>query len=283
MRLRWFVAILLMGPLLAICALTAGLYFGSMKLAAWQTQRHRQAVAAAQTPARPTLQRHETPPLTMRELAQQIADISGPDQGTYRPIELVQVGEQDYLLLIAGTQIESRGGNNLESAGQAVTRQLSPYQEEVEALIAEHIPPGSTLHLAGHSLGGMVANALATNQELVAHYTVKTVTTFAAPVNACPNPEVAYHRYVVEGDLVPLAHRAAIWSRVKGPLEVLESTCAEGYAYLDQTMIDHSSGPNGLQNAHSSYEHSQDLGRVPPPFPIDRFESRGRFLAAPQP
>ncbi len=127
----------------------------------------------------------------------------------------------------------------------------------------------------------MVANALATDPDILEHYTVKSVTTFAAPVNVCPSPEVVYHRYVVEGDLVPLVHHAAIWSRIRGPLEVLESACAEGYAYLDQTLIDHSPGPNGLQNAHSSYEHSQNLSREPLPFPLDRYDSRGRFLAAP--
>ena len=283
MRSRWLIAILLITPLLGIGALAGSLSFSSRKLAAWQIQRDRQAATAAQAPARPALQRHETAPQNMRELAQQVADISGPDQGTYRPIEIVRIGEDDYLIMIAGTQLESRGGNNLESATQAVTRQLSPYQRQVEALIREHIPRGSILHFAGHSLGGMAANTLASNQDLLEHYTVKTVITFAAPVNTCPNPEVVYHRYVVEGDLVPLVHRAAIWSRVEGPLEVLKSTCAEGYAYLDQKTVDHSPGPNGLENAHSSYEESQDLIQEPLPFPVDRYASQGRFLAVPQP
>ncbi len=284
MRYRWLVAILLITPLLAIgCGVTTTLYIGSAKLDAWQAQRTHQAGAGAPTALPQTGHELAQPLQNMRDLAQHIAANSGREQGQYQPIEIVRIGEQDYLIVIAGTQLDSQGGNNVESAGQEVTKQSSPYLRHIRTLIQQHIPRGSTLHFAGHSLGGMVANTLAATPELLEHYTVKSVTTFGTPVNACANPKVEYHRYVVEGDLVPLVHRAAIWSRVKGPLAVLKSECAEGYAYLDQTLIDHSAGPNGLENAHSSYEESQDLLREELPFPIDRYESIGRFLATPQP
>lgn len=86
----------------------------------------------------------------------------------------------------------------------------------------------------------------------------------------------------MEGDLVPLVHWAAIWSRIKGPLEVLKSTCEEGYAYLEQTTVDHSSGPNGRKNPHSSYEYSRDLEGKPLPFSISRYDSLGQFAVEPQ-
>lgn len=279
---RRLVAILLSSLVLGIsAALIAGIYRGATKLATWQAQRERQAGVGVGTAPPPALHGHATPPQNMRDLAQQIAEITPIVQGHNKPIEFVQIGEQDYLILIGGTQLESTGGNNVESAVQAVTRQLSPYQRQVHALITQHIPRGSTLHFAGHSLGGMVANTLAITPEFLEHYRVKTVTTFAAPVNACPNREVVYHRYVVEGDLVPLVHKGAIWSRLKGPLGVLESECTGGYTYLEQQLIDHSPGPNGMENAHSSYEQSQDLIEEALPFLIDRYESRGRFKAVP--
>jgi hypothetical protein len=85
----------------------------------------------------------------------------------------------------------------------------------------------------------MVANTLAATPEFMDDYPVQSVTTFGTPVNACPNPDVVYRRYIVEGDLVPLLHWAVIWSRLKGPLEVLKSTCEEGYDYLKQDQRAH--------------------------------------------
>lgn len=279
MRYRRLVVILLVGLILGISAAVTAIR--SIIPVALARQDHQAGEGVGTAPLL-EIQEHEAPPQNMRDLAQKIMAISGREQGQYRPIGLVQIGEHDYLILIAGTQLDSEGGNNLESAVQEVTRQSSPYLRHIRALIKQHIPPGSNIHIAGHSLGGMVANTLVTTPDLLDHYSVKTVTTFGTPVNACPNPDVRYQRYIVEGDLVPLLHWAAIWSRIKGPLLVLESTCAGGYAYLDQTLIDHSPGPNGLKNPHSSYEYSQDLMREPLPFPIDRYESIGRFEGEPQ-
>jgi hypothetical protein len=122
-----------------------------------------------------------------------------------------------------------------------------------------------------------VANTLAATPEFMDDFTVQSVTTFGAPVNACPHPAVAYRRYIVEGDLVPLLHWAAIWSRLEGHLEVLKSPCEEEYDYLKQTFVGHSPGPNGMKNPHSSYEYSQDLVEEQLPFLIHRYDSIGRF------
>jgi pimeloyl-ACP methyl ester carboxylesterase len=247
---------------------------------AWQAR-----AASANQGAAPVLdlQAHEQPPENMRELAEKIMEITIREEGQYRPIEFVRIGEDEYLILISGTQLDSPGGNNPESAAQEMTRESSPYLRQIRALIKEHIPAGSRLHFAGHSLGGMVANTLAARPELLDEYTVVTVTTFASPVNACPNPDVAYQRYIVEGDLIPLLHWAAIWSRLEGPLGVLRSSCEQGYEYLDQTIVDHRARPDGVRNsAHSSYQFSQDLAELPLPFAVGRYEPMGRFEAEPQ-
>lgn len=273
-RYRWFVAILLAGAILAMCAAVTAIRF----IVPPALARHPEPVGAAVSSVpRLDLQAHEQPPENMRDLAQKIMDLSMREEGLYKPFELVRIGERDYLILISGFQADSEGGNDLESVVQEVTKESSPYLRQVRAVIEQHIPLGSSIHLAGHSLGGMLANTLATTPDFLDRYDVKTVTTFAAPANSCPNPDVVYHRYVVEGDLVPLVHRAAIWSRIKGPLEVLKSTCVGDYTYLEQTMVDHSAGPNGMKNAHSSYEHSQDLIGEPLPFRIERYELIGRF------
>lgn len=221
------------------------------------------------------------PPAHMAHLAGNIMAIADRDGGLYRPVELVRIGDDRYLILIAGTQLDSEGGNNVESAGQEVTRERSPYMRRVRALIYRHLPRGSRLHFAGHSLGGMVANALATQPSLSRDYRIESVTTFGAPVNACPNPSVRYDRFLVEGDILPMAHWAAVSSRLGGPLGVLNSDCPEGVAYLEQAVVDHRRDASGSRHPHSSYPLSRDLAALPLPFEIEHYESLGRFSPTP--
>ncbi len=57
MRSRWLIAILLIAPLLGVGAVAASLSFAANKLATWQMQQSRQAVAVAQAPPRQLLHR----------------------------------------------------------------------------------------------------------------------------------------------------------------------------------------------------------------------------------
>jgi hypothetical protein len=283
MRRHWIAMILLIGLAVGITAawptinalLSAAVY--------WQVRwgQDPDGVGVISAPQRPTL---PASPRTMRDLALYLTDLTRVSDGRHTPIEIVEVGDQSYLVLLAGTRLETRPfsypGNNLESALQQVTRQRSSYEQHVRALIAAHVPAGSTLHLAGHSLGGMVANSLAIAPEVLETYHVATVVTFGTPVNACASPGTTYYRYAVAGDPIALVHQALIVTRLPGPLAVLASNCAPDQQVPAQIIVDHSPGPNGKQHAHSSYEYSEDLGREPLPFEIDRYESLGRFAPA---
>lgn len=221
------------------------------------------------------------PPGSMADLVGNITTITIRETDGYRPIELVRIGDDSYLILISGTQLDSDGGNDVESAGQEVTRETSPYMRRVRALIYRHIPRGSRLHFAGHSLGGMVANSLAIQPKFTGDYRIESVTTFGAPVNACPNPSVRYQRFLVEGDTLPMVHWMAVSSRLGGPLAVLASDCPDGIAYLEQRIVDHVTEPGGARHPHSSYPLSRDLASLPLPFEIGRYESMGRFSPTP--
>ena len=282
MRGRWLVVIFFIT--LVLCGIPILLV--SLVLRATLAVAEIIPIGRPQSPAPPaprqTIQAPKKPPQNLRDLAQKISDITGVEQGRHTPVELVQIGEDDYLVLISGTQLDKAGGNNLGAAIQEATKEPSAYQLQVHAIIEQYIPRGSTIHFAGHSLGGLIANNLAINQDFLEHYTVKTVTTFAAAANACENPDVAYRRYIVggpEGDLVPLLHRQAILLRASAQVLELLGKCEEGDVQVDQTLIDHNPGPNGLEHPHSSYDQSRDLAREPLPFPMDRYESVGRFEA----
>jgi hypothetical protein len=123
MRHRWLLITLLAGLALGIlsCAMVLLTVVPAMS-----ARTLAQDGAGNDAAPVPQSHEHEQPPQNMQDLAKKIMDIAYREQGQYRPVEFVRIGEDEYLILIAGTQIDSEDGNNPESAGQEVTRQSSP-------------------------------------------------------------------------------------------------------------------------------------------------------------
>lgn len=139
-----------------------------------------------------------TPPRDMRDLYNMIKC-----KGNEYPIKIIQIGENDYLVLIDGTR-EWAEENNRTNAILSFWGMQGDYEARAKQFILDSdIPELANIHFAGHSQGGMVANGLADDQDFLDRYTVKSVTTFGAPVNVRPNPKVEYCRYEAFGDFIP--------------------------------------------------------------------------------
>lgn len=118
------------------------------------------------------------------------------------PVKIIQIGENEYLVTIAGTDGFSPI-NNWTHALTSGAGMRGDYEVDVHNFINANIPSGAKIHFAGHSQGGIVANNLADFKDFSDRYQIDTITTFGAPVSSRPNPDVNYYRYEANGDIVP--------------------------------------------------------------------------------
>ncbi len=108
-----------------------------------------------------------------------------------------------YLVTMSGTEIvtgQSTGyytdllsGFNLNNA----------YQTNVVNVINNYIPKNSNLILAGHSLGGMIAQQVAANSTIKANYNVMNTVCFGSPLLAAGSREGVVKRLGDTSDAVP--------------------------------------------------------------------------------
>jgi len=130
------------------------------------------------------------PPGNAEELAYMIMNM--PED---MPIAILQIGNGEYLVLLRGTVGGVDQGHNWGSAFESMFGNSSYQNSVVDALNNANLPDGATIHLAGHSQGGMVAQNLSVDPRVTGHLDVKTVTSFGSPDTLAPaNPNV--DRYV---------------------------------------------------------------------------------------
>jgi uncharacterized protein YukE len=132
-----------------------------------------------------------------------------PDAGI-RIVTVHKPGEPPaYIVSIPGTTRWDPDGaanptdltGNLELAGG----NMSTAAEAVRlAMEKAGIPPGAPVMLSGHSQGGMIAAALASDSEFTARFNVTNVVTFGSPVDSAPiPPSIDVLALQHEGDPVP--------------------------------------------------------------------------------
>jgi hypothetical protein len=121
-------------------------------------------------------------------------------------------GSRDtYLILIAGTEYDLSQTNTPFAWGQEasswVTHDRSRYRASVlEELSKRRIKPDSNFIIAGHSLGGMVAQNLAADslfRKLAPRHT--WVVTFGAPETRLTAPDTTYLKVIGNNDFIPTA------------------------------------------------------------------------------
>lgn len=138
------------------------------------------------------------------------AESAGTEDGAVRIVQVEQPdGSFAYTVNIPGTEnwgVTGGGqGRDLTSNLMVMAGQSSSAQEAVIlAMQRAGIPPGAPVMLTGHSQGGMLAVALASDPSFMANYNVTNVMTVGSPVDGAGiDPRVNVLEVQHEGDLVP--------------------------------------------------------------------------------
>lgn len=146
--------------------------------------------------------------LTQPTSAASIFDMIQMLSQTDQPIAIVQTGPNSILVMISGTNASQMSfDTNLWNALGTGMGQDMPYEQDVMAAIQqycqEHGLTNPDVTLAGHSLGGMVAQQIASSRL----FNVKEVVTYGSPTMGDPVPGIQYDLYEAQGDPVPLLSR----------------------------------------------------------------------------
>lgn len=221
---------------------------------------------------------------TQQDLAaavQELYELNSVD-GDDRPIKIVKVGENDYLILIAGTDSGdgSSGSNDWPSNAATGLGVPSRYQLQVKRLIQQHIPPGANIHFAGHSQGGHVAMNLAADANLNDNYRIGSVNTFGSSGSSFYShrvPKENYHNYLfvgnapLQGDIIRVLEPGANHLVLKDPvLNFGVGAFRQIDPKIDVAFISENLG-------HGDYGSSAFLAEKGLPFSVDRWEIVGQF------
>lgn len=130
------------------------------------------------------------------------------------PVAIIENGENDYIVLIKGTngkptdllnyfKDENGWSNNLA----AFLGLQTGYESTILDYIKHNLPKGATIHLVGHSQGGIIANNCVADILAMEgmDFTVDSVTTFGSPPPLAYNlpDSVKYTYYAAKADPVP--------------------------------------------------------------------------------
>ncbi|MEM8535943.1 MAG: hypothetical protein AAGF95_34265 [Chloroflexota bacterium] len=126
------------------------------------------------------------------ERSSQLASLvyDGYNEGELGPVSIipgvldpgdVSPTEDVYVVTLSGTEFVKGQPTGIINDILAGTIDTSFYATEVRDVIREQIPPGSTIILAGHSLGGMVAQSLAGFPTLKEEYDIRNTVAFGSP------------------------------------------------------------------------------------------------------
>ena len=134
----------------------------------------------------------------------------GYNQGTLGPISITKgtlkngsSSKTVYLITLSGTEIV------LNQSTEVVTDLLSgfnlksAYYYNVVNTVLANIPVGSNLIIAGHSLGGMIAQQVAANSTLKAKYNIINTVCFGSPLLSAGSREGVVKRLGDVSDPVP--------------------------------------------------------------------------------
>lgn len=146
--------------------------------------------------------------LTNPNSAVSIFDLIHIISGQQTPIAITRVGPNRILVSISGTELNNMSfDTNIWNALGTGMGQDMPYEQDVIAAIqaycAEHGLLNPEVILAGHSLGGMVAQQVADK----GLFNVTQVVTYGSPVMGNPMPGVQYDMYAAQWDPVPMLSR----------------------------------------------------------------------------
>ena len=134
----------------------------------------------------------------------------GYNQGQKGPISITKgtlrqglSSKTVYLVTLSGTELV------FNQSTEVLTDLLSgfdlnnPYYYNVVRVIQQNVPRGANLILAGHSLGGMVAQQVAADSAIKANYNVINTVAFGSPLLSAGSREGVVRRLGDVSDVVP--------------------------------------------------------------------------------
>lgn len=145
-----------------------------------------------------------TQPLSAASIFDMIQMLSQSNE----PIAIVRTGPNSILVMISGTNLSKSGyDTNIWNALMTGMGQNSPFEQDIIAAIQEFCAQNGLTNpavtLAGHSLGGMVAQQIAER----GLFNVKQVVTYGSPTMGNPVPGISYDIYAAKWDAVPMLSR----------------------------------------------------------------------------
>lgn len=155
----------------------------------------------------------------------------------------------------------------------------NPMFANAKAAILASIPKGANLVLAGHSLGGMVAQQLAADKDIQARYNVMHTVTFGSPKIETGKLKGSIQRIAADPDFVTLANPRSLPAGLGKPSVVRAATAmvADSVARRNsqQQMIDSDFGANGLKSHLHDYTNESNPQ-------LKQLDALGRKVAAGQ-
>ena len=174
------------------------------------------------------------------EIAQLVDD--GYNQGTKGPITITKgtlkttfSSKTVYLITLSGTEwVFNQSTEALTDLFSGFNLQNSYYYNVVN-IISANVPKGSNLILAGHSLGGMIAQQVAADTTIKRNYIILNTVTFGSPLLSNGSREGTVRRLGDVSDIVPLLSVQTILS----PLRALAGLNRENGGYYLQPITAH--------------------------------------------
>jgi len=119
-------------------------------------------------------------------------------------------GRTIYLVTMSGTEIIKNQSTGYYTDLLAGFNLNNAYKSNVCNIVCNNIPRGSNIVLAGHSLGGMVAQQVASDNRVKANFNVLNTVTFGSPLLAAGTREGDVKRLGDTSDVVPYASGSTI-------------------------------------------------------------------------
>ena len=166
-----------------------------------------------------------------------------------------------YLVALHGVEGNEYGqADNWDNCLKAAGGETNAYLKQAKQTIKANVPKGARLVIAGHSLGGMVAQQLRSSKSIINNYDLLYTVTFGSPLIRINKSEGKLNRLAAKGDPVPLLSEYTLkdWETQFADLQVEE----HGIPGIGLPIIAHITGYYDT-NAWADYDAvGQKGGRV---------------------
>ena len=152
--------------------------------------------------------KYDTTLKTSPDLFKQVRE--GYNEGDKGPISIVPAKlnsnnstKDIYLVMLSGTELVAGLGNGVVSDVQSALDKDNDYLKNIRKVLSKNVPKNTNLVIAGHSLGGMVAQQATGDAAIRDNYNILNVVTFGSPMIIPKKAEGSVQRLDDISDIVP--------------------------------------------------------------------------------